>query len=163
MATIQFKDGKEYIAKLEKLEREARETVCGTAIYNAADLVADEIRAQLKKVPTDESWGTENKPTRGPNKLQKKGLYESLGIASLKDDAGFLNVKIGFDGYNDINTKRWPRGQPNQMIARSVERGTSYMNGNAFVKKAVSKAKKTALAEMQKTVDQETEKIMKGK
>ena len=150
MATIKFKDGSEYMAKLEKLERSTREKVIAPAIYNAADIVANEIRDQLRKVPTDERWGTNSNPLNGPNKQQKKGLYDSLGIASLQDDGGFLNVKIGFDGYNKIKTKRWPQGQPNQMVARSVERGTSFMQGNPFVKRAVSRAKNEALSEMQK-------------
>jgi hypothetical protein len=162
VATSKFKDGSEYMAKLEKLERSTREKVIAPAIYNAADIVANEIRDQLRKVPTDERWGTNSNPLTGPNKQQKKGLYDSLGIASLQDDGGFLNVKIGFDGYNKIKTKRWPQGQPNQMVARSVERGTSFMQGNPFVKRAVSRSKNEALSEMQKTVDAEIEKIMKG-
>ena len=162
MATISFKDGAEYMAKLEKLGRETREKVCGPAIYKAADLVTDEIRGQLQRVPSDETWGTTSKPANGPSKIQKKGLYNSLGIAKIRDDDGFLNVKVGFDGYNELTTKRWPKGQPNQMVARSVERGTSYMEGYAFVKKAMNTAKQPALAEMQKTADEEIEKIMKG-
>ena len=163
MATIQFKKGDAYMAKLEKLAKESQKSVCGPAIYNAADLVANEIRQQLKSVPSDETWGTTGNPANGPSKIQKRGLYNSLGIAKMRDEDGFLNVKIGFDGYNELNTKRWPRGQPNQMVARSVERGTTYMEGHAFVKKAMSKARKPALAEMQKTADEEIEKIMKGK
>lgn len=164
MATIQFKNGEEYMVKLEKLERETREKVIGPAIYRAAEIVTDEIRQQLQRVPADESWGTTSDPVNGPMKIQKKGLYNSLGIASMRDDGtGFLNVKIGFDGYNELKTKRWPQGQPNQMVARSIERGTSYMEANPFVKKAVTAARKRAMQTMQETADQEIEQIMKGK
>lgn len=163
MATIKFKNGDKYIAKISKLEANTRDQVCGKAIYGAAEIVADEIRAQLKKVPTDESgdgyWGE----LEGPKKAQKKGLYDSLGIASMQDDGtGFLNVKIGFDGYNKIQTKRWPQGQPNQMIARSVERGTSFMKANPFVKPAMQECRKRAMKYMKQSVDKSIEKIMKG-
>lgn len=163
MATITFKKGDEWLAKISKLEALSRDKVCGTAIYGAAEIVADEIRSQLKKVPTDESWGTSVEQAQGPRKAQKKGLYDSLGIASMQDDGkNFLNVKIGFDGYNDLKSARWPKGQPNQMVARSVERGTSYMKGHKFVKKAMAKTRKRALDYMKESVDKSIEEIMKG-
>lgn len=163
MATIQFKKGDEYLLKISKLAAASKEQICGSAIYGAADIVANEIRDQLMKVPTDEKHGSQSEPANGPRKIQKKGLYESLGIASMQTDAnGDMNVKIGFDGYNDVSTERWPNGQPNQMIARSVERGTSFMKGNAFVKAAVAASKNNALNHMKKTVDEEIQKVMEG-
>ena len=99
----------------------------------------------------------------GPGDTQKKGLWESLGVTPLSDDGkGFLNVKVGFDGYNRMNTKRWPKGQPNQMIARSIERGTSFMKANPFVKRAVAQTQKRAKEAMSKAANREFEKIMKG-
>lgn len=163
MATIKFKKGDEYIAKIAKLEAQTREQVCGRAIYGAAEIVADEIREQLKKVPTDESGNSYWGELEGPKKVQKKGLYDSLGIASMQDDGnGFLNVKIGFDGYNNVKTKQWPQGQPNQMIARSVEKGTTFMKAHPFVKPAMHKCRKRALEYMKRSVDSSIEKIMKG-
>ena len=163
MATIKFKKGDEYLGKIAKLEAMTRHEICGSAIYGAAEIVADEIRDQLRKVPTDESWGGPDHETKGPRKAQKQGLYESLGIASLQQDRnGLLNVKIGFDGYNKLKSKRWPKGQPNQMVARSVERGTVYMKGHKFVKKAMSRTRKRALDFMKESVDKSIEEIMKG-
>ncbi|MCC2258941.1 hypothetical protein AAAT94_07620 [Intestinimonas aquisgranensis] len=162
MATIQFKRGDEYILKLAKLEAELKDQVLGEAIYGAAGIVADEIRQSLEQVPTDESFGTSSAPTSGPRKKQVEGLMDSLGIASMQDDGtGYLNVKIGFDGYNDIVTQRWPRGQPNQMVARSVESGTTWMKKNGFVRKAVASSRKRAVEFMKRTVDKAIEKIMK--
>ena len=163
MATITFKKGDEWLAKIAMLEALSRDQICGKAIYGAAEIVTDEIRSELKKVPTDESWGTDGDQTAGPRKAQKKGLYDSLGIASMQDDGkGFLNVKIGFDGYNELKSARWPKGQPNQMVARSVERGTTYMKPNKFVKKAMAKSRTRALAFMKESVDKSIEEIMKG-
>lgn len=163
MATIKFKKGDEYLGKIAKLEALTRHEICGSAIYGAAEIVADEIRDQLRKLPTDESWGGPDHETAGPRKAQKKGLYDSLGIASLQQDRnGMLNVKIGFDGYNSLKSQRWPKGQPNQMVARSVERGTSFMKGHKFVKKAMSRTRKRALDFMKESVDKSIEEIMKG-
>lgn len=162
MATIQFKRGDEYMAKIAKLEAAAKETLCGDAIYGAAGIVADEIRESLDQVPTDESYGTTSSPTAGPKKAQLIGLEQSLGIASMQDDGtGYLHVKIGFDGYNEILSNRWPNGQPNQMVARSIESGTSWMKKNPFVRRAVAATRKRAIDYMKRTIDKGVEKIMK--
>ena len=102
----------------------------------------------------------ENKPGV-LNAKQRAGLHNGLGIASLREDGEYLNVKIGWDGYNDIKTKRWPKGQPNQVIARSVDRGTSFMQANPFVKRAVARTRKVSQEKMQEVIDREIEKIMK--
>ena len=162
MAKVTFKNGDDYLAKLSKLSLKAKADVIGPAVYSGADIVIEEVRKQLQAVPTDEKWGTQGSPANGPKKIQKKGLYDSLGIAPMRDDQGFMNVKIGFDGYNSVKTKRWPNGQPNQMVARSVEAGTSYMQKHPFVKKAVAKVRNEALDAMKETADAEIEKIMKG-
>lgn len=162
MATIQFKRGDEYMAKIAKLEAAARETLCGDAIYGAAGIVADEIRASMEQVPTDEGYGTTSNPTAGPKKAQLLGLEQGLGIASMQDDGtGYLHVKIGFDGYNEILSRRWPNGQPNQMVARSIESGTSWMQKNPFVRRAVTATRKRAIEYMKRSVDEGIEKIMK--
>lgn len=87
---------------------------------------------------------------------------QSFGISSMQDDGtGYLHVKIGFDGYNDIVTQRWPRGQPNQMVARAVESGTTWMQKNDFVRRAVTASRQRALAFIKQSVDKSIEKIMK--
>lgn len=163
MATITFKKGDEYLFKLSQLEALSREEICGGAIYAGAAIVADAIREELDwGVDTDERFGTPENPAAGPKAIQKEGLFRSLGISSMRDDGkGFLNVKIGFDGYNRVITKKWPLGQPNQMVARSVESGTTWMKKNPFVKTGASKSRRKALAAMKKSVQESIEKIMK--
>lgn len=163
MATIQFKKGDEYLMRLSKLEALLRRDVCGTAIYGAAGIIADEIALQLSQIPTDEHWGTPERPASGPREVEAQAIYNGLGIAKLQETGtGFLNVKIGFDGYSKLRTKRWPQGQPVQMLARSVERGTSFMRANPFVKRAVAAKRKAAVESMKRTIDEETKRIMKG-
>lgn len=162
MAKITFKKGEDYMFRLSKLSATLIEEVCGPAIHDAAGLVADEIRQELSSVPTDEEFGTPENPVKGIKAAQKQALLECEGITTMQEDSsGFLNVKIGFDGYNDIKTKRWPNGQPNQLIARSLESGTTWMTKTPFVKRAVAKSRKKALEIMEKKVDEGIEKIMK--
>ena len=148
--------------RLSKLEVLSRTGICGGAIYAAASIVTDSIRQELTAIPTDEGYGTTANPAAGPKAIQKEGLSRSLGIAKMQDDGtGYLNVKIGFDGYNRVKTARWPKGQPNQMVARSVESGTSWMKKNPFVKRAVSRSRRRALEAMRNHVDKSISEIMK--
>lgn len=162
MAKIEMKGLNEYTKAISSLEKAAKDKVCGKAIYEGAAVVMQSVQSGISSIPVSNEWGTSSDPTAGINVKQKAALHESVGIAKMRDDNGMLNVKIGFDGYNDIKTKRWPKGQPNQMIARSVERGTSFLKSTPFMKKAVSQSRKAALNMMQFTIDKETSEIMKG-
>lgn len=162
MAIVQFKKGDEYIARIEKIAKESKEKILGPAIYDAANVVTDAVREKLSTVPTDERWVPYGTVKAGPRKVELVALENSLGIAKLQDDNGFLNVKVGFDGYNGLKTITRPNGQPNQLIARSVERGTYFMQANPFMKRAMASARTKALEVMKKKIDENLEKEMKG-
>ena len=161
IARFTFKGAKEYAIRLSKLGEKSRQ-VGGKAIYKAAGVVADGIRKEIDALPIRSGYGSPEKPLRGVTEKGKKGLQEGLGISSIEDNDGLLNVKIGFDGYNSVKTKKYPQGQPNQLVARGVESGTSWLVKIRFVSKGVSKSRKTAEQIMNNTINEETEKIMKG-
>ena len=97
MAKIQFKGLAEYELQLSRLGRDT-ERIAGAAIYAGAEIVADAIKQNIQGLPS--KTGT-----------TRQGLLEGFGIAPLQDDSGYLNVKIGFDGYN-------AKGVPNALMAR---------------------------------------------
>lgn len=155
MAT--FKVGKgleEYLSKLGNLEFRSQEVI-GRAIYKGADIVADSVKSSIDSIP--EKKGRSKK---GVTKDQRQGLKDGLGIATMRNDNGMFNVKVGFDGYNKHVTKTYPHGQPNVLIARALERGTSFSPKSPFVDKAVNKVKKKAEEIMRETLDEEIKKIM---
>ena len=84
-------------------------------------------------------------------------------VFSVFPDSGksFVNVKIGFAGYNATRTDKYPQGQPNALIARAVNSGTTFRKKTRFVDKAVSASKKSAEAAMDAACNREIEKIMK--
>lgn len=155
MATFESPGLEKYIKKLDELSMLDTARVVGPAIYDAAAIVADETRAQLEAIPVDGGMGSVEKPLKGPNQKQKDALLASLGVSPLSNDDGYYNVKIGFAGYNDIKTARWPNGQPNPMIARAVIRGTTFLQANNFIKRAVAAAKDRATKAMEKRLDKE--------
>lgn len=165
--SMELKDGSDYIAKLQILRADIPD-ICGKAIYPAAGLVADAVKQATEALPAQERAkagedGRTGKSLGGIDEVQKQGLLEGLGIASMRQDGGYLNVKVGFDGYNGKVTERWPKGQPNAMIARSLERGTSFWQAKPFVKPTVKAVEQRAAQEMQKVLDEEIAKRMEGR
>ena len=156
MATFQFKGLEQYTQYLQRIEANTEE-ICGAAVYAMADVVTDEIRNNLEKLETISSkeaiaaWKEKRKVPL--TKVQKKALEQSLGISPMQKENGFYNVKAGFDGYNTTKTKKYPNGQPNAMIARSVDSGSSFRQKNPFVRTAVKTAQKKAIGTAKIVVD----------
>lgn len=158
MATFQFGGIDTYIKQLNKLQAATKDGVIRKTVYAGAAVVADAVRATIQALPE----GKESEAIFGViTPAQKRGLLEGFGISRMRDDDGFVNVKLGFDGYNSVKTKKYPDGQPNALIARAVNSGTSFRKKTRFVDKAVNASKKTAEAAMDAACSREIEKIMK--
>lgn len=144
MAKISF-DASAYVSRLNQLGQ-AVEPVSKMAIYDAAKIVTAAITDEINALPTEpeNKRGTPEHPLHGVTEAQKRGLLAGVGIARMRDDGGIINTKIGFDGYNSTKTKKYPNGQPNALIARSVESGTTFRAKTRFIKRAVDKSKKQA-------------------
>ena len=160
MAKFQFEGVDELIAQYEKLEGKSQE-IMGAAVFNGADVVMGHIRGSVEGISTDNHYGTPENPCSGPTTYAKEGLVRSLGITPARYDGSFYNVKIGFDGYNGLKTKKWPQGQPNSMIARAVESGTSWMQKQPFMRQAENAARGPCEQIMRETVDRAIQKIVK--
>ena len=159
MAKITFPGLADYELMLSKLE-DGSEEIIGKAVYAGAGIVADAIKSNIQSLPIVRGYGTESNPLPGGvTSAQKAGLIDGLGISHMQDDAGYLNVKIGFDGYNATKTEKYPQGQPNQLVARGVESGTSWKQKKPFVRPAVTKSRKQAEDTMAKIIDEEIEKL----
>lgn len=151
MAKITLQGLDEYTRKLTELKDPVRvRQVCKRAVYEGAKIIADEIDGRIDGL-------------RGVTDKQRAGLHAGLGVARHRDDSGYINTQIGFAGYNDEGRIRGKRrsGQPNIIVARNLISGRSTVPRQNFISSAV-RAKRTACIEaMEKTVDEEIEKIMK--
>ena len=161
MATFQFEGVDKLIQQYQKLEVDT-EKVIGSAIYEGTAVVMGAIKSAIDGIQTDDShgFGTAENPKIGPTSIQKAGLWHSVGIAKMRNDNGFWNTKIGFDGYNYVKTKRWPQGQPNAMVARSIESGTSWMKKQPFMRKAEQSARSRCEKVMREEVDRKVKELM---
>lgn len=138
MATIKFNGIDEYMERLQALGAQSQE-ILETAVYEGAAIVADEVRDRLHAVLSPDATGE---------------LESSLGIAPMRNDRGYVNTRIGFDGYDS-------KGVANQLKANVLESGSSKQPKRPFMRPAVNASRKPAEARMAQVVDQEIEKIMK--
>lgn len=159
MAKMYIKASDEYAKKLSKLKGNT-DKISEKAIYNGAGIVADAIKDSIKGLPVNNQYGTESDPIRGVSSRQKADLIDGFGVAPMRKEAnGDVNTKLGFGGYGRTPTKKYPKGVPNQLLARSVESGTTFRVKTPFVRPAVRKAKADAIQEMDRTIETEIKKI----
>lgn len=161
MARFEFGGIDTYIQQLNKLQVSTRDGVIGKTVYAGAEVVADSVRSAIQALPVGSGQASGNELVDTVTLPQKAGLLDGFGISRMKDDNGFVNVKLGFAGYNATRTPKHPRGQPNALIARAVNSGTTFRKKTRFVDKAVNSAKKAAETAMDAACSREIEKIMK--
>lgn len=157
---MRFQVGKgmdEYLSQLGNLEYTAPLAI-GRAVYDGAKVVADAVKRNIEALPVDDSMHAER--VTGMKTIQKEGLKHGFGISHAETVNGYKHVKLGFDGYNNIRTKKYPNGQPNAMVARTFEGGNSFTKKTPFVGPAVRSSRDQAEAAMARTVDAEITKAM---
>lgn len=150
-----------YIAYLQSIEAVTDEMI-GEAVYDMAKVVADKVRANIEALPAVSNEANIATYREGYSRLsepEKQGLMDGFGVSPLQDDSGYRNVKLGFDGYNSIKTKKYPQGQPNALIARVTESGSSYREKTPFIRPAVNAAREPAEKAGQAKIDEKIKSI----
>lgn len=165
MAKVELKGMEAYLTELRKAG-EATGPVCEAAVYAGAKVVADAIKQKIKeldRVSDDEALAAyqEQRPVK-ISVSQKIGLKESFGVTPIRNKYGVYSAKVGFDGYNSVKSKRWPKGQPNQLIARACESGSSAMIKQPFVRTTLKSVQQAAELAMEKAADKKLKEVTGG-
>ena len=150
-----------YISYLQKIDAVTDEAI-GEAVYEMAKVVADSVRSGIQALPTVSNEANIATYKKGYSRLsdkEKQGLLDGFGVSPMQDDGGYINVKLGFDGYNSVKTKKYPKGQPNALIARVTESGSSYREKTPFIRPAVNAARKPAEKAGQAKIDEKIKSI----
>lgn len=163
MAKIVFSGAKEFARALEKYYNGiTSRKVLEKAVYAGAKVVADKIRSNLKALPTEKNRILKDgEKFSGVPGFQKGDLLDSFGLTPiLRDESGFINTKAGFSGYGTMSSNKYPEGLPNQLLAASIESGSSVREKRPFIRPAVNAAKKQAVEAMEAVIDEETKKLI---
>ena len=138
------------------------ERMISAALYDGAGLIFKSYKAAAQSIPTDDRVCVRGNARKfGLTPAQKAGIVEAVGIAKFRTEAGEVNTKIGIDGYNSVVTKRWPKGQPNVVVARGLVNGTSWLRPYDFPGKAKRAVKAEAERKMAETLKNEFAKRTK--
>lgn len=161
MATFHFSGIDEYAAQLKKLNDKA-EGMIKRAVYDGASVVLAAVISEISALPTIKNrYNVTDLPLAGVTETQKRGLINGVGLARMKNENGYVNTKLGFDGYNAAKSKKYPKGQPNALIARSVNSGSSARVKIPFINRAVKAAKAKAESAMTARFDADTNNMIK--
>ena len=151
----------EYIAYLQRIGDVTEEAI-GKGVYAMSSVVADAVRANLQALPTVTNAANIATYKKGVSRLsdvEKQGLLDGFGVSPMQDDNGYKNVKLGFDGYNSVKTKKYPNGQPNALIARVTESGSQFRKKTPFIRTAVNASRSKALQAGKDAVDDALEQV----
>ena len=151
-----FKGLDKYVAKLENLSNAFNAEVCmENAVTKGSEVVADMTRKELEGLPTDDrKWVAPPDKRHGVRSYEKKDLLSAWGITPLQVKGNKIDRKTGVDrGYNRAGT-------PNIVLARSLERGTTFMDKNPVFSRASRKARTPCLEAMQESLNKDIERIM---
>lgn len=163
--TTKLKGFDDYLLLLRKLDANVVD-VTNKALYEGTKIMADALKGNIQSLTAvNELENLKAYRKKGKMQLsekQKQGLLNSMGVAPFINEGTFITSSVGFDGYNEIKTKKYPKGQPNLLIARILESGSSYMDKTPFIRKTINRNRKTVEEEMRKVYEEEIEKIMKG-
>lgn len=165
MAKIEFAQIDEYAQRLGILWKSQRKII-ESAVYQGADVVADEIKKGLLEIPIQEGENGlppvahKGEMLTGVSRRQKGDLIDGFGLAPMESNGDYVNTKAGFDGYGSVKTKEYPKGTPNAMLIRSIESGTSFRKKNPVVRPAVNRARKRAIKAMQEELDKQIKSRM---
>lgn len=159
MAKFEFEGLDEYLKTLAEMDKSTSGLI-KRAVYDGAAEVAKAVEAEIRALPENDGFQV-RLPIRGVSKEQKNGLLEGMGFAKMENENGFINTKLGFDGYNEVKTKQFPKGQPNAMIARSINSGSSTRQKDPFMNRAVKAAKEKAENAMAARLEADIEAIIR--
>ena len=145
------------IKELEKLADDSSD-IMKMCVYDGANVVADAVRKNIQGLPTRDAKGSHKARQRGVTPEEKEGLLNGLGVARHRDANGVVDTVVGFDGYINNPTEKYPKGHAVSMVARSVEVGTSWLVKTPFIRPAINSSSNAAVAAMSKRFDEEIKK-----
>lgn len=151
-----------YVAYLQKLNL-ATDEIIKESVYQMAKVVADQVRSNIESLHAVSNSANIATYRQGYSRLsepEKQGLLDGFGVSPMQKDNGYINVKLGFDGYNTVETKKYPKGQPNALIARVTESGSTYRKKTPFIRPAVKASQKQAIEAGRNTIDKKIQAII---
>ena len=158
MARLSFTGLEEFSDKISALGAGA-EGMARMALYDGAGVVADALRESVMSLPLT---GRSGKPYEGLLPDDREDLANGIGIAKFETRGGSVTTSLGFNGYARRTERKYPKGVPLAMLARSLESGSSVRAKHPFVRSTVRRVKTAVQEAMAKRVQDTIKDTLEG-
>lgn len=139
------------------------ESVQKQAVYAGMAVIRDEVVRQIEALPEQRGYLPKDKLPRDViTPREKEQLLKHIGIAQMDNKDGTVSTRISFDGYTNIVTKKYKKGLPAILVARSINSGSSVRNKHPFMRNARAASKAKALAAAEEAARNALAKLMEG-
>lgn len=150
-----------YVKQLENLSNPYNAEVCAeNALIKGSDIVAEFTQKELQNIPTDDRSG-KVEHRNGLRTIEKKFLISEFGVTPTDKKNDYMDRKTGVDkGRLDYpNSDSYVYAV---VLARSLERGTSFLPKNPVFSRASRKARKPCLDAMEQSLTEDIERVMRN-
>ena len=131
------------------------------AVYAGADAMVEAVKEAIKALPEEEGYVENGKLRNVVTHDEKEALLSGIGIAKFDNTGGKVTTAIGFNGYTEHKTKKYDKGVPIPLIARSIESGSSVRRKLPFMRQAANRAKEQAQKAMADAANKKLQEITK--
>lgn len=160
---FRFKGLDKYLQKLENISNLATvEASVKKAVEDGSRVVDEYTVREIEKIPTDDSYSNRNRidtlrrKRNGLRTVQKNFLLKEFGTSPVENKRWFINDKTGVaKGTLSLGSSYLPA----VVLARRLERGTSYMDKNPVFSRASRKARKPCLKEIERSLNESIESV----
>lgn len=135
--------------------------VMKAAVYAGADAMVEAVKESIRALPEEEGYMPAGEKRNTVTRDEKEALLTHIGIAKFDNTGGKVTTAIGFEGYTDHPTRKYPSGVPVPLIARSIESGSSVRRKIPFLRQAANRAKEQAQKAMADAANKKLQEITK--
>ena len=139
------------------------ESVQKQAVYAGMAVIRDEVVRQIEALPEQRGYLPKDKLPRDViTPREKEQLLKHIGIAQMDNKDGTVSTRISFDGYTNIVTKKYKKGLPAILVARSINSGSIVRIKHPFMRNPRASSKDKALAAAEEAARNALAKLMEG-
>lgn len=146
-------EGVEKIEQMLKTLGTNAEKAAAKGLFNGAGIMQNEIEKGAEAIKTEPFWYATNGKTRLPSPEEKAVMMAKggPGIAKFRKDGYNVDTAVGYSnaGYAMMKGKKVPI----PLIVNAVNSGTSFMQKQPFIRKAVSTGQKKASDAISQTIE----------
>lgn len=134
--------------------------IASAALYAGAGLMADKVRSAVDSQQTEHDRKHKGKALLP---YEKEALQDGLMIEKFVQDKArdYTQTAITFHGRTNHRTENYPDGVPTILLARAINKGTTFRSANRFFHNTVNRTRTEAEHLMVETAEREMKKHIK--